>query len=115
VRGEASGNDTQISEAAQSGRLKGEVPATPSVNYDRVSHTLRLMGNSIVRDQEVMLSIQTGRPEGETEIRAANALLGSRAIEQYCVRAVGTSHEVNRELSWTLPRCGRFRVNGIRV
>jgi hypothetical protein len=24
-------------------------------------------------------------------------------------------NEVNRELSWTLPRCGRFRVNGVRV
>jgi hypothetical protein len=23
---------------------------------------------------------------------------------------VGSSHEVNRELSWMLPRCGRFRV-----
>jgi hypothetical protein len=46
---------------------------------------------------------------------AANAILGSHAIGQYCVRAVGTSHEVNRGLSWTPPRCGRFRVNRIRV
>jgi hypothetical protein len=29
--------------------------------------------------------------------------------------AVGSSHEVNRELSWMLPRCGRSRVNQIRV
>jgi hypothetical protein len=46
---------------------------------------------------------------------AANAIVGSHAIEQYCVRAVGTSHEVNRGLSWMPPRCGRSRVNGIRV
>jgi hypothetical protein len=52
---------------------------------------------------------------GLSTTRAANAFLGSRAIEQYCVRAVGTSHEVNRGLSWTPPMCGRFRVNRIRV
>jgi hypothetical protein len=46
---------------------------------------------------------------------AANAFLGNHASEQYCVHAVGTSHEVNRELSWMLPRCGRFRGNRIRV
>jgi hypothetical protein len=68
VRGEASGNDAQISEAAQSGRLEREVLATPSMNYDRVSHTLRLVEEPIVRDQEVMLPVQSGRPEGGTEI-----------------------------------------------
>jgi hypothetical protein len=52
---------------------------------------------------------------GNVSSLAENAILGSHAIEQYCVHAVGTSHEVNRELSWMLPRCGRFRVNGIRV
>jgi hypothetical protein len=53
---------------------------------------------------------------GNVSSLAANAILGkSRHQAIYCVRAVGTSHEVNRGLSWTLPRCGRFRVNGIRV
>jgi hypothetical protein len=47
---------------------------------------------------------------GNASPLAANAFMWIRAIEQYCVRAAGTSHEVNRELSWMLPRCGRFRV-----
>jgi hypothetical protein len=47
---------------------------------------------------------------------ADNAIVGkSRHQAIYCVHAVGTSHEVYRGLSWTPPRCGRFRVNGIRV
>jgi hypothetical protein len=52
---------------------------------------------------------------GNVAPHAANAILGSHTIEQYCVRAVGSSHEVNRGLNWTPPRCGRFRVNRIRV
>jgi hypothetical protein len=41
---------------------------------------------------------------------AVNAVMGICAIEQFRVHAAGSCHEVNRELSWTLPRCGRFRA-----
>jgi hypothetical protein len=78
VRGKTPGNGTKISEGAQTGRLEGDVRATPIENYDRVSrgeqNTLRRSncivgeGNPIVNNQEVMLLIRTGRPEGETEI-----------------------------------------------
>jgi hypothetical protein len=62
------------------------------------------------RCQRALFSRSSHCSSGLTSPRAVNAYLGSRAIEQYCVRAVGTSHEVNRELSWMLPRYGRFRV-----
>jgi hypothetical protein len=53
---------------------------------------------------------------GNVSSLAANAILGkSRHQAIYCVHAAGTSHEVNRGLSSMPPRCGRFRVNGIRV
>jgi hypothetical protein len=77
-REEATGNGAWILEAAHSGELEGEVRATPSEDYDRVSrgeqNTLQRSnievgeGNPIVDVQEVMLPIQTGRLEGETEI-----------------------------------------------
>jgi hypothetical protein len=48
---------------------------------------------------------------GNVSSLAANASYGkSRHQAIYCVHAVLTSHEFNRELSWKLPRCGRSRV-----
>jgi hypothetical protein len=52
--------------------LDGEVRETPSENYERFSRGEQNIdvgeGQAIVRTQEVMLPIQSGRPEGETEI-----------------------------------------------
>jgi hypothetical protein len=61
-----------------------------------------------------------GSSQGSHPVRswsfAGNAIMGkSRHQATYCVHAVGSSHEINRGLSWTSPRCARFRVNGIRV
>jgi hypothetical protein len=53
---------------------------------------------------------------GEKISLAANAIYGkSRHHSTFCAHADGSSHEVNRGLSWMPPRCGRSRVNGIRV
>jgi hypothetical protein len=78
-REEATGNGTSVLEAVQSGELEGEVRVTPSEDHDRASrgeqNTLRRSniqvgeGNPIVGNQEVMLPIQSGRLEGETEIQ----------------------------------------------
>jgi hypothetical protein len=47
---------------------------------------------------------------------AANANYGKSCHHStFCAHADGSSHEVNRGLSSTPPRYGRFRVNGIRL
>jgi hypothetical protein len=48
---------------------------------------------------------------GKSAPFAANANLGVQKPSDCQVPSqVGSSHEVNRGLSWMLPRCGRFRV-----
>jgi hypothetical protein len=83
-REEATGNCAWISKAAQSGELEGEVRATPNDDHGRVSrgeqNTLRRSnievgeGNPIVEIREVILPIQTGRLERETEISSSLSL-----------------------------------------
>jgi hypothetical protein len=88
-------------------------------DWSKVSRFARLLNHTHVflmtRTRLASFSRSSHCWSGNASSLAENAFWGSRDIEQYCVRAVGTSHEVNGELSWTLPRCGRFRVNGIRV
>jgi ribosomal protein L37E len=67
---------------------------TPVVRYIRISKQL----------------IRFNCSSGNASPLADNAIWVTRAIEQFRVRAAGSSHEVNRELSRMHPRCGRFRV-----
>jgi hypothetical protein len=92
-REEATGNDTSIHEAARTGELEGEVQAIPSDDHDRVSlDTLRHEGNPVIESQEVMLPIQSGRLEGETEIQVGGSVYKDVKMSVYEVRH-------NREMS----------------